>query len=165
MTQKQEPSVQGDAVNAEAKKSTRLTVREIVCVIPLMAVIICGAVTAMQAEHEWSFFKRRGNAVEAMVKNAPENKLAAEAYASCLKPKKYDEIGSTCALEAASVVRSEGRSEAEVADVLAQIGIFERGCDADVMRSPDVVGITEELSTLRADWCKRQPEDTVRARG
>lgn len=140
-----------------AEKPSRLTLREILCVIPLIGVIVYGAVIAMHAEHESAFYSRRENAIEDMLKNAPENKLAGEAYAECLKSKKFDEIGASCALAAAAAVRSEGRSEVEVADVLAQIGIFETGCDDVVLKSrADVVGVTEELSTLRAAWCDRQ---------
>lgn len=118
--------------------------------------------TLMYLEHQGSFFQRRDHAVSEMSKTSPQNKVIAEAYAACLKPKAYDQIGATCALEAVSVARGQGLSEVQVADALAQLGIFETGCDPEWQIPRDVVGTTEELSALRATWCgqaaKKLPE-------
>lgn len=111
----------------------------------------------MTLEHNSSFYHRRAYATTELAKTSPENKLIADGYTACLKSRDFYSIGATCALEAVGLARSQGRSEIEVADVLAKIGIFETGCDPELMRYRDVVATTEELSALRSIWCS-QPQ-------
>lgn len=143
--------------NAQPKER-KATLIEIIMVISLMAIITIGAIQFFDPDVvRGALLRSRSDSLEATANVSLLNKAVVEGYTKCWQDRSVDPTPK-CALDAVALGRSQGRTEAEISQLLGSMGVFEHGCQPDGLLPHSVLLKNQELNTLLSTWCQTQSE-------
>lgn len=127
-------------------------------VIALLTIITLGAINYFDpGVIRSALLRSRSDSLEATANASLPNKAVVEGYTKCWKDLSV-EPAPKCALDAVALGRSQGRTEAEISQLLGGMGVFEHGCDTDGVLPISVLRTNEELKSLLSTWCSIQAD-------
>lgn len=144
---------------AEQAEKPKTSVIEVATVMALIAIITIGAIVFMGISSRASHLSHRRESIEATASVSAQNKAVTDGYLKCWGDTSLS-ASPRCALEAAALGGSQGRTVEGVSELMGSMGIFENGCvDPD---NSNVLAVQQnaELANLMATWCLTHTPET-----
>lgn len=121
-------------------------------VILLIIIISAGAIVGMYSQRASIHLHKREEGIKEVSSLSAEHEVLMRTYMSCWSDVRFS-VHQPCALDVVDLARTQGRLDAEIADILGVLGIFENGCVEPYAQNVRTVDQTPELKKLMGLWC------------